>query len=103
MSSRCFDSSGIVDAPYATFNPDLGIRSVRERRYRGLCSNAFLTGLVLDDVRAGRDETLRLGAEEPGLDDNTRARAIGYLESFYEDIETNERAQRRFLRDCRSP
>lgn len=96
-----FDSSGLVDAPYATFNPDLGIRNVRERKYRGYCVNAFLVGLVLDDFRAVRDETLRLWAEEPGLDDATRRRAIGYLESFYDDIESNERAERRFLRDCR--
>ncbi len=96
-----FDSSGLVNAPYATFDPDLGIRTVRERKYRGYCVNAFLVGLVLDDFRARREETLALWAAEPGLDDTSRAEAIRYLESFYEDIETNDRAERRFLRDCR--
>ena len=35
-----FDMSGIVAAPYATVNPDLGIDNVRQRAYRGFCRGA---------------------------------------------------------------
>lgn len=96
-----FDSSGIVSAPYATFDPDLGISSVRERVYRGWCANDFVVGVVLERFRSEREGTLALWSAEPGLSDETRRDAIRYLESFYDDIETDERARRRFLRDCR--
>lgn len=97
-----FDSSGLVDAPYATVDPDLGLSGVRERRYRGWCVNDFVAGLVLQDFRDHREVVLDLWRSTPLLSEDRRQRAVRYLEGFYEDIETDERAQRRFLRDCRT-
>jgi thiamine biosynthesis lipoprotein len=97
-----FDSSGIVDAPYATIAPDLGLSNVRERRYRGWCSNSFVTAQVLEEFREKREPILGLWRSTHWLDEDGRARSVRYLESFYDDIETDERAHRRFLRDCRN-
>lgn len=97
-----FDSSGIVDAPYATIDPGLGLSDVRERRYRGWCSNSFVTAQVLEEFRQQRDTILGLWRSDPWLSEDGRARSVRYLEEFYDDIETDERAQRRFLRDCRN-
>lgn len=96
-----FDSSGLVDAPYATVDPDLGLSSPRERRYRGWCSNDFVTALVLQEFRDAEGSILDLWNSTPLLSDDGRQRAVRYLEGFYEDIETDDRARRRFLRDCR--
>jgi len=96
-----FDFSGLVDAPYSTPAPDLGLTDVRERRYRGWCANPFTTRTVLDRFRAAETEILGLWQSDPVLEDDTRRRGAGYLEAFFDAIETDERAQRRFLRDCR--
>ncbi len=96
-----FDMSGLVDPPYATVNPDLGVSSVRERRYRGYCANPFLTGEILGAFRAAASEIMTLWSQTPLLSESRRERAIRFLEDFFDDIETDERAERRFLRDCR--
>jgi hypothetical protein len=96
-----FDFSGLVDAPYATPPPEFGLRSVRERYYRGWCANSLTTRLVLQRFRDTREDVLTLFETLVELDDDTRGRAVRYLEAFYDDIETDERAERRFLRDCR--
>lgn len=96
-----FDSSGLVDAPYATIDPDLGLSDVTERRYRGWCASELVTTTVLDEFRERREAILDLWRTTLLLSDDGRQRAVRYLEGFYEDIETDERARRRFLRDCR--
>lgn len=97
-----FDSSGLADAPYATIDPDLGLSDVTERRYRGYCANDFVTGVVLQTFRDRREALLDVWRATPLLSDDRRQRAVRYLEGFYDDIETDERARRRFLRDCRA-
>jgi hypothetical protein len=98
-----FDSSGLVNAPYATSDPDFRLGSVRERYYRGWCAGDVVTRLVLQRFRDVRADLLALFEGYPGLDDETRQRSAGYLRDFFDDVETDERAERRFLRDCRSP
>lgn len=97
-----FDFSGVVDAPYATAPAAFQLSSVRERVYRGWCANPVLTAAALQRFRLGEEAVLALWREAPGLADDTRRRVISYIEEFYEAIETDQRANRRFLRDCRS-
>lgn len=96
-----FDFAGIVDAPYATPNPDYQLDSVTERYYRGWCTNPVNVGRVLGAFRDAQPAIAALWAEAPFLDESTRSRATRYLAAFFDDIETDDRAQRRFLRDCR--
>lgn len=96
-----FDFSGIVDAPYATPPPNFGRDSVRDRYYRGWCANPIVTRLVLERFREARGEIMAVWNTFAGLSDETRRRTVRYLEEFFDAIETGERAQRRFLRDCR--
>lgn len=97
-----FDISGLVDAPYATSNPDYDLDSVRDRYYRGWCTNPINTRAVLDTFRSSQEEVMALWVDVEGLSADTTNRARRYLEEFFDSIETDERAQRRFLRDCRS-
>ena len=97
-----FDFSGLVGAPYATANPDFGLRSVEERYYRGWCASPLTTSRVLERFRATRQGVLALFSESPDLAPETRERAVRYLLAFYDDIESDERARGRFLRDCRT-
>jgi len=97
-----FDFSGLVDAPYATPPPEYQLDSVRERYYRGWCVNPFATATALNAFRDAHQAILELWRTAPVPGEETRLRAIGYLEEFFDEIATDERAQRRFLRDCRT-
>jgi hypothetical protein len=97
-----FDFTGLVDAPYATPPTSFQLSSVRERVYRGWCANPVLTARELERFRSSKDAVLTLWRDASELDEDTRRRTVSYLEEFYEDIETDERANRRFLRDCRA-
>ncbi|MDX1646543.1 MAG: hypothetical protein R3304_05330 [Longimicrobiales bacterium] len=96
-----FDFSGIVDAPYATPPPEYRLDSVRERYYRGWCENPLTTRSVLRRFREVGDEIVEMWRREPLLSEESRWTAARYLEEFFEAIETDERAERAFLRDCR--
>ncbi len=95
-----FDFSGLVEAPYSIPAEDLPIRSVEERLYLGWCWDGLDWGAILERFRAAQPGVLQLFETFPHLEDGERDRAIRYLEAFFEDIENDERAQRRILRDC---
>ena len=97
-----FDQSGIVDVPYAVVPPQLGLRSVRERRYRGYCihnEEAQAAAAEATSLRAGLERAI---SEVPGMEPGTRRNALSYLARFFEDIETSARISARLLRDCRA-
>lgn len=96
-----FDFSGLVDAPYATPPPEYRLDSVRERYYRGWCENPLISTRVLARFRDAREEILDIWRTHEGLSEGTRRRGIRYLEEFFDAVESDERAERRFLRDCR--
>ncbi len=97
-----FDFSGLVNAPYAIPDPKLGTKTVRERLYRGWCRTDVDTETILRTFRDNREAIATTVAETPGVSaDGVRA-AMGYLDGFWEAIETPERAQRRIFRDCRA-
>lgn len=96
-----FDYSGLVDAPYAVPHADLRLPDVRTRMYRGFCQDEALSRVVVARFLAARPEILRQLAVE-GLDGSARQRMTAYLEDFFQQVETPERARSRFLRDCRT-
>ncbi|MEQ9399681.1 MAG: hypothetical protein RJQ04_11015 [Longimicrobiales bacterium] len=96
-----FDYSGLVDAPYAVPHADLRLPDVRTRMYRGFCQDEALSRVVVARFLAARPEILGQVAVE-GLDESVRRRITAYLEDFFQQIETPERARNRFLRDCRT-
>jgi hypothetical protein len=96
-----FDFSGLVDAPYATPPPEYRLESVRERYYRGWCENPLITARVLDRFRDARERVLDIWRSHEALSGETRRRGVRYLEDFFDAVESDERAEGRFLRDCR--
>ena len=98
-----FDYSGLVDARDAVPAENLGLTEVTERRYRGWCQNPIVTQSTLQRFRDTQESVLALFESHPGLDEGSRNRTLRFLRDFYDDIETDTRAQRRFLRDCRTP
>jgi len=95
-----FDMAGIVDAPYATPDPRMKLRSVKDRLYRGRCSNNELLPATLDRFRAARDSMFEIVAGVPTLDTRHREQVERYLGQFFEIIDDPDQVDRRFVRKC---
>jgi len=88
-----FDQAGLINTDYAAPAESLGIRSVRQRLFRGYCQ--FGDGL---DAAAARFNTARAQIEtiiaEAQIRGNRQNRAQDYVEEFYEIInDQNERLE----------
>jgi len=96
-----FDFSGIVEAPYATPDPRLGIRTVRDRLYRGFCwPEADYEGLNRTFTEKRPElEALWHGLEV--LENGDRDRGLDYLELFYRIVEVPGSWRRQVVERCR--
>ena len=96
-----FDFSGAVDAPYAGPNPDLPVKDVKERFYRGWCWPGLDAGLLVAHFQEVRPAIEELYRSFEFLDPRTRDEILAYYAGFYEDVSTPERAQRNVFRNCK--
>ena len=102
-----FDITGLVDPPYADRLyrgnlESLGLRRVRERRFRGGCRSQALwpaAVALFDERRPAIEETVR--ALE-GLTPQARDRALDYLAGFYDVIDDPSRFRREIQGHCRT-
>lgn len=97
-----FDFSGLVNASYASPNPELPIKTVTRRLYRGLCEQNSYVESSLARFREHRAEIRELVAAQEGLTDVTRRRALNYIDRFYEDTKDEKSVDRRLIRRCLS-
>ena len=96
-----FDWTGFVSARYARPDERLGIRNVRQRVYRGFCRPDFDFSAVYAQFLAIRPDLATLFTGQLGLEESNARDAVEYIDDFYEDIETEDRARSRLQRDCR--
>ena len=96
-----FDLSGAVGAPYATPNPDLGIRSVYQRLYRGYCGSEAQLESTLQIFRSRKEDIYALYKGEPRLDTWRANQMIDYLDEFFATIEDAGKVKRSLTRKCR--
>ena len=95
-----FDFSGFVGAPYALPPEQLGLNSVKDRKYRGYCVH---NAAVREAARSIRSQWPALMAELdsiPGLDERARSNARSFLAGFYADIATDAAVESRIIRNC---
>jgi hypothetical protein len=94
-----FDWSGIVYARYAKPAPQLGIKTVQERLYRGPCATPEEFGAIFAKFNEKRDAFRQLYARLP-LSDGYRRMAQEYIDDFYEVINDQRQARREFIQSC---
>jgi hypothetical protein len=96
-----FDFCGLVDAPYAKPNPQLGITDVKDRVFRGFCRPQA----EMDRVYARfQSQRAALYAEVEGwtmLPENVRKRAQKYLDEFFDTLDSDRRRAFNFEESCR--
>ena len=95
-----FDQSGLINASYAIPAESLGIRSVKQRLYRGYCStNDELeqTIRLFNDNRADIEGLFVSDSSDP----KKHKRALRYVRDFYEIINDMDKRQKSIVADCR--
>lgn len=97
-----FDFSGIVNARYATPAPELPIRNVRDRLFRGFCREDVDHAALRARFLALREPVRALYEGTEGISDKTRERSLDYYDRFFRTLEEDRRYQRQILDACRS-
>jgi len=95
-----FDYSGFVDPPYATPPDQLKINDVKERFYRGYCSQNSYALAAARQLRAAQPQLLATLGQIPGLDPRSAQRAASYLGGFFADIATDASVGGKILNRC---
>jgi hypothetical protein len=95
-----FDQAGAVAPPYAKPMAAFGLRSVRDRLYRGLCVPADALTRAVADLRAKRSaiDTLYKGLERY-VGSGVAGQTIDYFDEFF-DILDDPRAFARLTAQC---
>ena len=95
-----FDMSGLVNARYAEPQPELRLRSVRTRRYRGYCTDPAAVKEALRLVVSRRDEIMGQIEGIPGLKPSNQQRQQRYLEKFFAVARKEDKLLKEFERRC---
>jgi len=96
-----FDFSGLIDAPYATPDPNLGTESVTERVYWGYCQSEAELYLVLNKFKNKEKEVIQIWQDLPFHTPERKAKCIAYIKSFYDIIQHKDSVHYYFLEGCR--
>jgi hypothetical protein len=96
-----FDLCGLIWTRYATPNPRLPIRNVRQRLYRGICRPREDLEAVFPLFEEKRGAIYELVRTLPDLDPKRLEDTIEYLDQFYEIIGDPRKVQRELLNRCR--
>ena len=97
-----FDWSGVIWTPYAQPDPRLGIRTVRDRIFRGTCRTPEELAALFVPFNQQKDTVYALyrGMEAQGLEHKRVEQALDYYDDFYKTINDQGRMRREFIRAC---
>lgn len=96
-----FDYTGLVNAEYAIPGEKLGIESVRERVYLGLCRDREVFEKALAEFIEKKSILYREIEEFPFLNEKSKHEMIRYLESFYLQFDKRNTIINNLLYFCR--
>ena len=98
-----FDFSGFINAPYATPNPALNLKSVQERRFMGVCRTEEEFAAVFAKFNRHKEAIYTLVRSLAPLEKKVADRSLAYFEAFYEAIKDPRTVQQAFLGTCLKP
>ena len=98
-----FDSSGMVNTPYALPNERLRITSVRQRLYRGsTCESLADFEPRFAKFDAVKPQLLELFSTSSGLDKRNAASATSYIDDFFDMRSDPKKVERAFRSGCKN-
>jgi len=96
-----FDYSGLVNAAYAVPRAELGISSVKERYYLGLCRDDDAYIAAIGHINQHKEEILELVNNFEYLDAKFKKRTLTYLEEYFSLAEKPKPILYSLKRTCR--
>ena len=96
-----FDYAGIVNTNYAVPDEKLGIESVTERVYRGVCMPESTIRETVKYFIDSKERIYALYQNTELLDKNNKRRTLKYLDDFYRIIESENGLKRNIIDNCR--
>jgi hypothetical protein len=101
-----FDTTGLVNTRYANrlfrgHLENLGLRNVRQRRFRGLCRSARFWPALFATFNERRAEIEALFQNQDGLDADVLEETLDYIADFYEVINDEGRVRQELEGHCR--
>jgi hypothetical protein len=95
-----FDYAGIVNTEYAVPDERLGIQTVRERKYRGVCLDEKYMRAAAEKLISAKDRMLGM-YESSLLKPHLKRSALGYLDEFFAILEHEPKFKYSILEQCR--
>jgi hypothetical protein len=96
-----FDSTGLVNPPYALPPANVPIRTVRTRFYRGYCQFNTQAAAAAQEALAKKAELLGTIDSVPALTSRARNSARQYLDDYFSEISDPAQLQQHILGRCR--
>ena len=97
-----FDYTGLVNADYAIPVEALGIESVRERLYVGICRSEETFINALKEFSDKKEEFYRVINEFPYLKERSKNEMIHYLDGFFNEFNKQNTIVYKLLKDCKN-
>ena len=96
-----FDASGLVNPPYAAPSPNLSIRRLTNRLYRGYCAHNDLIPGTVQRFIDKRDELFSTVTEFDDIPGAKMERMSKFLANFYEAVDSPKKQQSKLVKRCR--
>ncbi|MBT8038726.1 MAG: hypothetical protein HKO99_11365 [Xanthomonadales bacterium] len=96
-----FDFAGIVNAPNAVPNSEMGVSKIGQRAYHGYCANNDYVEGSISAFKEVRDELYSLVADQPELEPNVREAVARYMDGFYEIVDDPLEVERKIIGNCK--
>ena len=98
-----FDFSGFVNAPYASPNSALDLKSVKERRFMGVCRTEEEFAAAFALFYRHKEAIYTLVRNLAPLEKKVADRSLTYVDTFYDAIDDPRTVQDAFLDTCLKP
>ncbi|MCX6329466.1 MAG: hypothetical protein NTZ85_08155 [Bacteroidia bacterium] len=95
-----FDYAGLVNADYAVPYAGLGLASVRDRKYLGVCRDKEVFINELKEFLDKKEEFYKVINEFPYLKEKSKKDMIAYLDGFFSGIDKRNTIAYKILEDC---
>jgi hypothetical protein len=97
-----FDYSGLVNAYYAVPYEPLGLKSVRERSYLGICRSPEVFQKALKEFTDKKDAFYKVIKDFPLLSEKSKKDMINYLDTFYKGFDDRNSIVSDMLKECKT-
>ncbi|NCF72023.1 MAG: hypothetical protein GWP67_00840 [Gammaproteobacteria bacterium] len=95
-----FDQAGIVNAPHAGPNPRFKLRNVKERLYRGRCTNNDRLPETIALYNAKQEQVMAVLREVEDASQRSMKLMTNYVKGFYSTINSQRRINGEFVKKC---